>query len=1404
MSDKAIRAAKLTAAGLLDKARARTAVTRAGGQIAPSKYLPNVPRQVRADGGNVDGNDGIAAAEAVAKMLREGRAKEITNEHLDAADPQHLFKLYETGKTGMDLPMDHASRMERAEAMGFDTGNKLYHGTDRAFSAFDPKKFGEKDAGWYGRGVTTDTDPEVAEGYANYHEPEQGQNIIPTFSRGRHIDWPSANQPFGNPRESAQGTKDMQALGYSGSRMTNDRDLYGSTPDVGSEQVTFDPNNVRSRFARFDPRLAHLSHLNAATGGRIHANKGGKMGARADFIAGNHPEVPNVVYHSTKSDFHDFRPMSHFGTMQAAHDRYSPDQKLSEGMSVMPVHISLKNPLDVGLERDWQSNRDTVRQAADAMFKSGRLDQDYLKAAEKMYDLVDDKRWGSDPRAAEQSGADLLREAGHDGIIYHNTVEDPGSRSFVTLGPEQVKSSIGNQGTFDPTHPDMTKKDGGRIRANKGGKMNEHGLYSKAAQIIRSLAQERGTAEQMIAAAKTRGMKDAELQNFGPLPTGKISREDLARAFEARIPSVRVDQYGENPAYLSRQEQIERKAMRDNPHDIPMMPFEQRRLDELNARHGASAPVNVVNTTFEDSDGEEVTEPVDTLYSGYHTKGGTNYRERLLRLNQPDHPAIRLNQMIDHKQNQLKREIPAYGEDHPIVQEQQKRLQDLIADRDRALREHGPMREPRQRYQSSHWRDHPDVLAHIRMQDRMVGNKKMLHVEELQSDWAQEGRDKGFYNPEKPIEVFHTGTGETVHATDDLMEAKKKAEELGPQYDYAYQDHDKLPPAPYVQNTQHWTDLALKHVLREAALGGYDGIVFTPGQAQADRYSLDKYVDEVHYEPETKTFYANNGIGNPRRVIEKENVEPDQLHALVGKDVADKLLDPKNHYQYGNTIRSTVSDNDLKVSATGMKGYYDQIVPKSVTRLAQMHDPAAKPGQPVPFKGDDGSQEYQGFHLPMTDKMRQGILNEGFPAMKRGGAVDDVYDRIARADGGRLSLYSKAAKIVSGMKDQPMQAADIVKYALGKGAKKTEMAHVNVPPGKATPKQVADHIQSMQPQIGVQRRGEQDYSKLSPAGLTEYQRLARMPMENMDEGDVNLFFALSNEVKSNPTRYDQYQLPGGKNYREHILTLDNHPSDQTYMAKNHWGKLANPLAHIRMSDRMIGNKKILHIEELQSDWNNDARKRGFSTGTEKKDYEDYVAALRQKAIDNFDASEATPMIKRAMRDKFRSMDPYMLAMKMGVQAEHRDMYIKSQPDYMGVPRAPYINPDRDDASEVAMKHILTEAAKGGYDGIAFTPDEAQEERWPTTKFKGIYNKKLPGMAQTLVQQHDPETENDMTHLQGWAVPMIPLSEKARGSIMQNGFTSFKRGGAVDDALALTRRFTKDGKAATMALKPKGK
>jgi hypothetical protein len=153
---------------------------------------------------------------------------------------------------GLGLPKDNTP-MDRARAMGFDIDTIRYHGSDKDIYAFDPAKFGKNDQGWYGRGITTDTDPEIASGYANYNEAENGQAVYPLLTRGKYMDWPEGQQPFASAKDSIQGTKDIQGLGYQGTRMTNDRDLYGNTPQIGTEQVTFNPANVRSRFAAFDP-----------------------------------------------------------------------------------------------------------------------------------------------------------------------------------------------------------------------------------------------------------------------------------------------------------------------------------------------------------------------------------------------------------------------------------------------------------------------------------------------------------------------------------------------------------------------------------------------------------------------------------------------------------------------------------------------------------------------------------------------------------------------------------------------------------------------------------------------------------------------------------------------------------------------------------------------------------------------------------------------------------------------------------------------------------------------------------------------------------------------------------------------------------------------------------------------
>lgn len=386
MTDKAIRAAKLTAAGILDKARARTAVTRAGGQIAPSKYLPNVPRQFHADGGRAGYMDGGA----ITVQSKDGSG--IFGEGAMI----HRYVHPETGS--------HIEVLERRNGPASVLGLEV------------PEEH-------RGKGI--------------------GQ-MLQAEAMERH--------------PALMGQVSSKAAATTAYRLG--RRPY-SAPDASLDDV-FSAIDRDSSVNMLSPQAQPK-----AAGGRIHANKGGSMGARADFLAGNHPEVPNVVYHGSTADFNEFRPLSHFGTMQAAHDRFKSSPKQQTNQNVIPAHISLKNPLDVGLEDDWQDNRDTIRQAADVMLNSKNTDRYYMMAAEKLQNLAYDPRWREHQLPLERQAAQILRAAGHDGIIYNNSVEDPGSRSFITLHPSQVKSAIGNQGTFDPNEPDMTKAEGGSVGDNE-------------------------------------------------------------------------------------------------------------------------------------------------------------------------------------------------------------------------------------------------------------------------------------------------------------------------------------------------------------------------------------------------------------------------------------------------------------------------------------------------------------------------------------------------------------------------------------------------------------------------------------------------------------------------------------------------------------------------------------------------------------------------------------------------------------------------------------------------------------------------------------------------------------------------------------------------------------------------
>ena len=155
-----------------------------------------------------------------------------------------------------DLPMDTASRMQRAEAMGFDPTDVQYHGTEADITQFRPSAKGKM-----GPGVYTTPSPSKASVFAGYPSPyAEGGNVMPLLLRGDYIKRADAFdlRPEISGREGQRILNEtLEGMGYAGSKA-------GERGSLAPEAVTFDPRNVRSLFAAFDPEYKGSNILGGA------------------------------------------------------------------------------------------------------------------------------------------------------------------------------------------------------------------------------------------------------------------------------------------------------------------------------------------------------------------------------------------------------------------------------------------------------------------------------------------------------------------------------------------------------------------------------------------------------------------------------------------------------------------------------------------------------------------------------------------------------------------------------------------------------------------------------------------------------------------------------------------------------------------------------------------------------------------------------------------------------------------------------------------------------------------------------------------------------------------------------------------------------------------------------------
>lgn len=178
---------------------------------------------------------------------------------------------------GLGLPPGNTA-MERARAMGWDTPG--YHGGTSDITEVLPEKFGSSDYGYAGRGFYTSSGPSGANVYGN----REGGSVYPVLVKTKdHItrtkqNWqdPSIPNPYREIPDIAQqsGAKypTNSDLAEASKKWTDEmrkRGFTGFTDAAtdGSEMVSFLPQNIRSRFAAFDPFKRDSADLLAGLAG---------------------------------------------------------------------------------------------------------------------------------------------------------------------------------------------------------------------------------------------------------------------------------------------------------------------------------------------------------------------------------------------------------------------------------------------------------------------------------------------------------------------------------------------------------------------------------------------------------------------------------------------------------------------------------------------------------------------------------------------------------------------------------------------------------------------------------------------------------------------------------------------------------------------------------------------------------------------------------------------------------------------------------------------------------------------------------------------------------------------------------------------------------------------------------
>ena len=378
------------------------------------------------------------------------------------------------------------------------------------------------------------------------------------------------------------------------------------------------------------------------------------------------------------------------------------------------------------------------------------------------------------------------------------------------------------------------------------------------------------------------------------------------------------------------------------------------------------------------------------------------------------------------------------------------------------------------------------------------------------------------------------------------------------------------------------------------------------------------------------------------------------------------------------------------------------------------------------------------------------------------------------------TFYSQMGKVVEGVKQEKLAANSVVNMLRGKGVKSEEIRWSGIVPfleGKksVTKQELLDFINGSMLQIGEQMSDAVDIEVISEDG-DNYIVRHKGTRETLDEwewdddvedgleGWVNQDGEIAltvDEIREksfkefSSTRWSEYKLNGGENYREIVFTMPN-SSYSNQMMRVHWGDEAEGvLVHARIQDFDVNGKKMLFIEEIQSDWHNEGHKVGYAKN---------LLQAESKRIAEIDKMQAS--LVEQMQKKYQKGD---IDGAMKLHEQERELYLERQKiegNKDGTPDAPF----KENYHEYVLKRLLRMAAEQGYDSIGWTPSEVQVERWSDEYAEGYrieYDQDMPKFLKKYGKQWGASV-GTTTLPNGTEVWSMDITDSMKSSVLYEG------------------------------------